>query len=402
MDVELSVMLCFSVQLLPQVDCLFFPCLVSVWLVFLCFAPVVMAQFKFPSPFSRAYLRSPQLLQDALAKLQIGPFQTDGELLCLMFLTPAEDEPDETGVTHRPWTTFSRVLNDLYDHPDQFKSVTPSDKLDLMRSLWKLMEKATDGKPSHTFSIQECGWELCDRKTWAERYRPPPITQLQVLKWRHWKPAQLKDLEPTTQRALEEKLRSHWANRLISNLIPFAAEIPAMAAVMGDGDDHQEFLHLLGDARFSTLRQRCLFFERLKKQDLLQVPWTESAVRQMLSKLQAAECTPNYIQQAWDTLKWFSSKFQTLDVESLQRLQSKKKSLQETLVSTTATPQRKAVVPSREVIWALEQGAAAVGAVSHSRHERPSMHLSWDWSGFRWVAVPASMTCSTPVRGPLR
>ena len=62
MDVELSVLLCFSVQLLPQVDCLFFPCLVSVWLVFLCFAQVVMAQFKFPSPFSRAHLRSPQLL----------------------------------------------------------------------------------------------------------------------------------------------------------------------------------------------------------------------------------------------------------------------------------------------------------------------------------------------------
>ena len=338
-----------------------------------------------------------------------------------MFLTPVEDEPDETGVTHRPWTTFSRVLNDLYDHPDQFKSVTPSDswlewlqelddqapftpadKLDLMRSLWKLMEKATDGKPSHTFSIQECGWELCDRKTWAERYRPPPITQLQVLKWRHWKPAQLKDLEPTTQRALEEKLRSHWANRLISHLIPFAAEIPAMAAVMEDGDDHQEFLHLLGDARFSTLRQRCLFFERLKKQDLLQVPWTESAVRQMLSKLQAAECTPNYIQQAWDTLKWFSSKFQTLDVESLQRLQSKKKSLQETLVSTTTTPQRRqwCLLGKWSGPWNRVRLPLALSPIPKgSRHERPSMHLSWDWSGFRWVAVPASMICSTPVRG---
>ena len=324
-------MLCFSVQLFPQVDCLFFLCLVSVWLVFPCFAQVMMAQFKFPSPFSRAYLRSPQLLQDALARIRIGPFQTDGEFLCLMFLTPVEDEPDETGVTHRPWTTFSRVLNDLYDHPDQFKSVTPSDSW--LEWLQELDEQA-------------------------------PFTPADKL---DWKPAQLKDLEPTTQRALEEKLRSHWANRLISHLIPYAAEIPAMAAVMGDGDDHQEFLHLLGDARFSTLRQRCLFFERLKKQDLLQVPWTESAVRQMLSKLQPAECTPNYIQQAWDTLKWFSSKFQTLDVESLQRLQSKKKSLQETLVSTTSTPQRKAVVPSREVIWALEKGAAAVGAVSHSK-----------------------------------
>ena len=199
----------------------------------------MLAQFKFPSPFSRAYLGSPQLLQDALARIHIGPFQTDGELLCLMFLTPVQDEPDETGVTLRPWTTFSRVLDDLYDHPDQFRSVTPSDrwlewlqeldeqapftpsdKLDLMRGLWKLMEKATDGKPSHTFTMQECVWELCDRKSWTDRYRPPPITQLQVLKWRHWRPAQLRDLEPTTQRALEEKLRTHWANRLISHLIP--------------------------------------------------------------------------------------------------------------------------------------------------------------------------------------
>ena len=37
MDVEFSVMLCFSVQLLSQVDCLFFPCLFSAGLVSLCF-----------------------------------------------------------------------------------------------------------------------------------------------------------------------------------------------------------------------------------------------------------------------------------------------------------------------------------------------------------------------------
>ena len=85
-----------------------------------CFAQVMLAQFKFPSPFSRAYLGSPQLLQDALAR--------DGELLCLMFLTPVQDEPDETGVTLRPWATFGRVLDHLYDHPDQFRSVTPLDR----------------------------------------------------------------------------------------------------------------------------------------------------------------------------------------------------------------------------------------------------------------------------------
>lgn len=86
----------------------------------------------------------------------------------------------------------------------------------------------------------------------------------------------------------------------------------------------------------------------------------------MLANLHAQECTPNYIQQAWETLKWFSSKFQTLDVESLHRLLSKKKYIQETLAAT-ATPRQKAVVPSRDVIWALEKGAAAIGAASRSK-----------------------------------
>ncbi len=57
----------------------------------------------------------------------------------------------------------------------------------------------------------------------------------------------------------------------------------------------------------------------------------------------------------------------TLDVGSLHRLQSKKKCIQETLVSTTFTPQRKAVVPSKEVILALEEGAAAIGVDSRLR-----------------------------------
>ena len=98
-----------------------------------------------------------------------------------------------------------------------------------------------------------------------------------------------------------------------------------MAAVMGDGNDHEEFLHLLGDARFSTLRQRCLALEKLKKHGGLQIPWTEKSVRSLLSNLHKEECTPNYIQQAWDTLKWFSTKFQTLDVTATHRLASKKK-----------------------------------------------------------------------------
>ena len=40
----------------------------------------MLAQLRFSSPFSRAYLESPQLLQDALDRIHIGPFQADGRL----------------------------------------------------------------------------------------------------------------------------------------------------------------------------------------------------------------------------------------------------------------------------------------------------------------------------------
>ena len=270
---------------------------------------------------------------------------------------------------------------------DERVPFSPLDGSDLERSLWTIMEKVTCGKPSYTFTPREYGWELHDREVWHSRHKPPPITQLQLAKWRHWRPAQLRDLEPTTQRALEEKLRQHWSNRLISHLAPHASEIPAMAAVMGDGNDHEEFLHLLGDARFSTLRQRCLAFEKLKKHGGLQIAWTEKkSVRALLTNLQKEECTPNYIQQAWDTLKWFSTKFQTLDVTATQRLASKKKWLQETLVST-ATTQRKAVVPAKDVILALEKGRLPVALTLRRRAKwpgRPLMHSFWEWSDSKW------------------
>ena len=88
-------------------------------------ARVMLAQFRFPSPFARAFLASPPLLQEALDRLNIGPFQADGEFLCLLFLSPSRDEPDDTGVTLRSWSTFRRVLEGLQDHSENTKSVTP-------------------------------------------------------------------------------------------------------------------------------------------------------------------------------------------------------------------------------------------------------------------------------------
>ena len=224
-------------------------------------------------------------------------------------------------VSWRLWRSIRKEPNQWFHQTtgeagfwDERVPFTPSDASDLERSLWIIMEKTACGKPSHTYTPRECGWE---QMIGGFGILETSLFRFPNSNWRNGGIGNLRDLEPTTQRALEEKLRQHWSNRLISHLAPHAADIPAMAEVMGDRNNHEEFLHLLGDARFSTLRQRCLAFEKLRKQGGLQIPWTEKSVRGLLSNLQKEECTPNYIQQAWDTLKWFRTKFQTLDVQQL-------------------------------------------------------------------------------------
>ena len=76
-----------------------------------CLTMALLSQFKFPSPFTRAYLHSPQLVQDALETFNIGPFHADGELLCMCFLQPCDDPPRADGVGSRPWEAFRRVLD---------------------------------------------------------------------------------------------------------------------------------------------------------------------------------------------------------------------------------------------------------------------------------------------------
>ena len=46
-----------------------------------------------------------------------------------------------------------------------------------------------------------------------------------------------------------------------------------------------------------------------------------------------------------------------LNVDEHKQLLAKRKAIQETLVDTQVKPQRKAVVPTRAIVWALEQGA---------------------------------------------
>ena len=42
---------------------------------------------------------------------------------------------------------------------------------------------------------------------------------------------------------------------------------------MRDSDFRMELKHLLGDARFRSIRQHCLVYENLRKRGFVAIPW---------------------------------------------------------------------------------------------------------------------------------
>ena len=197
-----------------------------------------------------------------------------------------------------------------------------------------------------------------DRERWLNSFIPAPITDLKLVKWRHWKPSRIKELGPINQKVLEGHLRRKWAERLLAHLIPHAGDIPHLAPLRGDNEE-LEFHDLLGDTRFRTLRQRCLVLEQMLKWDL-PIPWKESNVRELLNRLRTQEVTPHKLQLCWDTLRWFAKKFGLLAVQEEHRLLQKKQTVETGLTPAVVQPARTAKVPPKAVIWALEEGAAGV------------------------------------------
>ena len=164
--------------------------------------------------------------------------------------------------------------------------------------------------------------------------RPPIHLQVHLLGLdhisasRHWRPGKIREMEHTTQRALELHMRGKWAERLLAHFAPFAEHIAYMQEILGE-DFRKEALDLLGDSRFRTLRQHCLVYESLRKS-----PWQERHVRSLLNQLADEEVTPCKLRQVWNTLKWFSKTFGLLKIDELHRLKSKKSSLEEALTDT--------------------------------------------------------------------
>ena len=77
------------------------------------------------------------------------------------------------------------------------------------------------------------------------------------------------------------------------------------------------------------------------------------------------------------------------DFWQLHRLITKRSALEESLADTVTCPQRKAVLPSNEVIWALEEGAGNehLGASGPGTHRHELLDASCNLPDSRWVVV---------------
>ena len=258
-------------------------------------------------------------------------------------------------LSYRPTKLFQDIV-------EKALSLTTGSKGDddlqlLLSCVWNLCLKASEGRPSHLLPEVTLRRAEGDRLAWNRLKEGLLLSPCMVSRWRHWKPGKVSEHTVVNQRVLERGLsREKWGERL-----PIANQVPHMAAMMPPGTTvvsvelKGEFMDLLGDARFRTIRIRCLSYEELRRLGFTSIPWKESDVRTLLNTLRDREVSPHKLQQVWDTLKWFSKKFGLLAIDEIFRLTEKKKALSETLVSTVHRPMRKATVPSKAFVIQVEE-----------------------------------------------
>ena len=337
---------------------------------------MMMWRPRLPSPFGTAFLGVPTAVQLILHDLGFAPVQSDGEILvacCLEWVKKDQVANPDAGVFDpRPWTRIVGIApdgNHVLVASDTYNLILarilgsqpqPLEEADLelaTKTLQQLLFRAAGARQSHTYSPLEMEQAIRDREEWilSGSIEAPDVLAV-ANKWRHWKPGKIQTQLPTSQRALEQHLRARWLERLLGYFIPFRHQIPYMHQVMG-AKELEEFGHLFGDARFRAIRAHCLAYEGMRKIGFQNLPWTAGDVRHLMNQAVTLEVTPAKLQKWWGTLKWLSIKLGMLNVDEHKQLLAKRKAIQETLVDTQVKPQRKAVVPTRAIVWALEQGA---------------------------------------------
>ena len=329
---------------------------------------MMMWRPRLPSPFGTAFLGVPTAVQLILHDLGFAPVQSDGEILvacCLEWVKKDQVANPDAGVFDpRPWTRIVGIApdgNHVLVASDTYNLILarilgsqpqPLEEADLelaTKTLQQLLFRAAGARQSHTYSPLEMEQAIRDREEWilSGSIEAPDGQQVAALETRE-DPNPTADIPTSVGTALEGQVAGTPPGLLHSLPPPDPLHAPGDGGGVG---------HLFGDARFRTIRAHCLAYEGMRKIGFQNLPWTAGDVRHLMNQAVTLEVTPAKLQKWWGTLKWLSIKLGMLNVDEHKQLLAKRKAIQETLVDTQVKPQRKAVVPTRAIVWALEQGA---------------------------------------------
>ena len=175
------------------------------------------------------------------------PAQQDGELLRDLCFDP------DTHIHTDYWADLLLACESILPVP-----IDRSDYQQVMSQLEYLCNTASDGKQSELYSQVELEIAIAYKHECTASYTPLPGVEHLLRKWRHWKPCNVRNVQPCSQRELELGLRQRWLDRLLVHFTPLASQIPNLRILMGDSDPLKEYSHLFGDTRWSTLRLHVL------------------------------------------------------------------------------------------------------------------------------------------------
>ena len=115
-----------------------------------------------------------------------------------------ENHPDFVDVgTMVTWTTtFGYILNTALTRMGGGDPAA-GDDMEVHLQMLELLAKVRGGPDPTAYSERQLRWEIVDRERWLNSFIPAPITDLKLVKWRHWKPSRIKELGPINQKVLE-------------------------------------------------------------------------------------------------------------------------------------------------------------------------------------------------------
>ena len=316
---------------------------------------MMMWRPRLPSPFGTTFLGAPTALQLILHDLGFAPVQSDGEILVACCLERAKKDkvanPDAVVFDPRPWTrivglapdgnhvlvasdTYNLILARILGSQPQ-----PLEEADLelaTKTLQQLLFRAAGARQSHTYSPLEMEQAIRDREEWILSGSIEAPDVLAVANKAALETRQ--DQNPIAD--ISESVGTTLEGQVVGTPPGILHPLPAPDPLHAPGDGGQG--------------AGGVCYEGMRKIGFL--PWTAGDVRHLMNQAVTLEVNAAKLQKWWGALKWLSIRLGMLNVDEHKQLE-KRKAIQETLVDTQVKPQRKAVVPTRAIVWALEQGA---------------------------------------------